>query len=100
VLDAVISRPDGSRLAYVAPTGAGRYMVTVGSPSPTVTATVAQRSTVALAPITEPQARALLESSLRQFEASGDAKVRANAALAPVLLAELLGSGPDPNGSG
>ena len=35
VLDATVINPDGSRLAYVAPTGDSGYGVTVGSPSTT-----------------------------------------------------------------
>ena len=30
VLDTIVTNPDGSRLAYVAPTGAGAYSVSVG----------------------------------------------------------------------
>jgi endoglycosylceramidase len=98
VLDAVVARPDGSRLAYVAPTGRGRYTVRVGMPDPTVRATAAQRADSPLASIGEPQARAALQAGLAQIGTSSNPKIRGAAAEAPALLGSLLGTGPDPNG--
>jgi hypothetical protein len=97
VLDAVVRRPDGSSLAYVAPTGRGRYTVGVGAPDPTVQSTAAQRADSPLAPITEPQARAQLQAGLAQIATSTNPKIRSAAAEAPGLLGALFGTGPDPN---
>jgi hypothetical protein len=98
VLDAVVSRPDGSSLAYVAPNGRGRYTVRVGAPDPTVQPTAAQRADSPLAPIAEPQARAQLQAGLAQIATSDNPKIRSAAAEAPALLGALFGTGPDPNG--
>jgi hypothetical protein len=97
VLDAVVSRPDGSRLAYVAPTGRGRYTVRVGPPDPTVQSAAVQRASSPLAPITEPQARAQLQAGLAQIAMSNNPKIRSAAGEAPALLGALFGTGPDPN---
>jgi hypothetical protein len=99
-VDAVQVRPDGSRLAWVAPTGDGRYTVTVGSPPPSVAATAAAEAAAPLPRIGEPEARAQLESALATFEQSGDPSVKADAALAGGLLGTLFGTGPDPNTGG
>jgi Glycoside hydrolase family 5 C-terminal domain len=97
VLDAVVRRPDGSSLAYVAPTGRGRYTVRVGAPNATVQSTAAERADSPLVPISEPQARAQLQAGLAQIATSDNPKIRGAAAEAPGLLGALFGTGPDPN---
>ena len=67
-LDAVVARPDGSRLGYVtttlpAPAGSGEdaYGVTVGPASKALLADVAQQAANPPQPISEPVARAAAE---------------------------------------
>jgi len=111
-LDTVVARPDGSRMAYVAPTGTtfgspstaststSTYTVTVGSPDASVLATAAAEAVTPLAPISEPVARAQLASALATFTHSSDPSVRSNAVLASSLLGSLFGTGPDPAAAG
>ena len=115
VLDTVVTRPDGSRVAYVAPTGSptgaatgsastdgssARYQITVGSPPGSVTAAATGQAAAPLQPIAEPEARAQLESALATLATSGSAAERGKVAEASALLGTLFGSGPDPNGPG
>jgi len=111
-LDTVVARPDGSRMAYVAPTGTtfgspstaststSTYTVTVGSPDASVLATAAAEAVTPLAPISEPLARAQLATALATFTHSSDPSVRSNAVLASSLLGSLFGTGPDPAAAG
>ncbi|MGP0029367.1 MAG: glycoside hydrolase family 5 protein [Acidimicrobiales bacterium] len=104
VLDAVLTRPDGSRLAYVAPqvptAGAtpAAYTVSVGTPSRSLRSTVAVAAAHPPAPISEPQARALLLHSVQVALHSPNKQVRSNAPLVEVLAQLVLGSS-DPNGA-
>lgn len=106
-LTGVVREPDGSRLAYVAPTHpgsvlpglgivGGEYWVTVGTPPASLLATVQQDALAPPAPISEPAARALAEQTLTNALSSPDKTIRANARLAEALAGLLLGSS-DPN---
>ena len=105
VLAALVTEPDGSRLAYVAPEGgdagsaAGAYSVTVGVPGAALVAQVATDAAGPPAPISEPVARETTEEALAAAAASPDAHVRANAGLASTLAGLLLGPS-DPNTAG
>ena len=103
-IDAVIVRPDGSRLAYVTTSlpdpqgGPGdRYGVTVGPASKALTALVAQEASSPPPPISEPVARAAAEAALTAEAHSPDASVRSTAQLVEGLAGIVLGSS-DPNG--
>jgi hypothetical protein len=111
VLDTVVTRPDGSRMVYVAPTGSltgsassgprsDRYEIAVGSPPGSVTTRATQQAAAPLPPIAEPEARAQLESALATLAASGSVAQRGKVAEATALLGTLFGAGPDPNGTG
>jgi hypothetical protein len=99
-LVADVRAPDGSRLLYVAPTGppsgSARYQVTVGAGRTSVAAAVTALATAPLAPISEPQARAVALQALAAAEASTNPRIKKNAALAGALSTLLLGSS-DPN---
>ncbi len=113
-LDAVVAEPDGSRDAYIAPSGsalatgtagtagfmstAHSYEVTVGQPPAPLVATVASEASSPLQPIAEPQARQAAESALQTALASTNPKIHSNAVLANLLAGILLGSN-DPNTS-
>lgn len=106
-LDAVTTAPDGSRTAWVEPTGAdpsgmgatdasavGRYTVTVGTPGPATISLLSQVEASAadpLPPISEVQARQTAEAALAQAAQSQDPSIRAKAALADELASLLLG---------
>jgi hypothetical protein len=103
-LDSVLTRPDGSRLAYVmtkAPGPAGPqadgYGVTVGPASKSLIAAVAAEAANPLPPISEPVARAAAESALTAATQSPIASVRTTAQLVEGLAGIVLGSS-DPNG--
>ena len=101
VLDAVVTRPDGSRLAYVTTTSPGTdgtYGVTVGTATAALAARVAAEAADPPPPISELAARAMLESALSAETRSPDASVRSNAQLVEGLAGIVLGSG-DPNGA-
>jgi endoglycosylceramidase len=111
VLDTVVTRPDGSRMVYVAPTRSptgsassdlpsDRYEIAVGSPPSSVTTKATQQAAAPLQPIAEPEARAQLESALATLATSGSDAVRGKVAGASTLLGILFGTGPDPNGPG
>jgi endoglycosylceramidase len=93
-LDAVVSRPDGSRLVYVRTTGSGGapYGVTVGAASPRLRAVVASEAAHPLAPISEPAARADALDALATEAHSPNKSVAANAQLAQGLAGVVLGS--------
>jgi len=104
-LASVVIHPDGSRSAYVAPTGrragssaetGGGYEVMVGSPSRSLVAGVAAGALHPPEPITEPQARQILDQFLAGALKSTNASIRSNAELANALAGLLLGS-TDPN---
>jgi hypothetical protein len=103
VLDTVVTRPDGSRLGYVATTlrgGAGAsqpYGVTVGAPSAALTARVANEATSPPQPISEPTARAMAQSALTAAANSTTASLRSTAQLVQGLATIVLGPN-DPNG--
>ena len=104
-LDAVVTRPDGSRLGYVTtslPDALGspgdRYGVTVGPASKALTALVANEASNPPPPISEPVARAAAESALTAETHSPDASIRSTAQLVEGLAGIVLGSS-DPNGS-
>ncbi len=97
-LDMVVSRPDGSRLAYVRTTAGGgaAYGVTVGAVSPRRRALVVGEAAHPLAPISEPTARAAALGALAAEAQSPNKSVAANAQLVQGLAGVVLGSS-DPN---
>jgi endoglycosylceramidase len=106
VLDAVITRPDGSRLAYVTPTmppvasnaaAPPTYGVIVGAASAVLRAQVAAEADHPPAPIAEPVARAMVLAALDADAHSTDASVRSTAQLVQGLAGIVLGT-TDPNG--
>ncbi len=99
-LDSVVTRPDGSRLAYVRTTAPGsvHYGVTVGHASPSLLARVAAAASSPLPPISEPVARAMAEDALNTEAHSSDASIRSTAQLVQGLAGIVLGS-TDPNGA-
>jgi hypothetical protein len=101
VLDTVVTRPDGSRLAYVTTTSAAQpsasYAITVGTPSSTLVTQVDAEATHPLPPISEPAARAMAEAALNAEAHSPDKTIAANAQLVQGLAGIVLGSS-DPNG--
>lgn len=92
VVDTVTSNPDGSRSAYVAPTGSSRYEVRVGTPSGSTVAAVNAAATNPLQPIGEPQARQVVEQVIARAEQSPNSTIAGNARLADALAALLLGA--------
>jgi endoglycosylceramidase len=90
-LDTVVRNPDGSRTAYVAPRGGAAYGVVVGAATPALIDAVRTAAASPLPPISEPQARQAAEHALSQAEASTNATIASNAALAGTLGALLLG---------
>jgi endoglycosylceramidase len=108
-LDVVLTQPDGSRLAYVAPeipshkspaSGARfTYTVTVGHATSALRNSVAQAAADPPPPIAEPQARALSEQALHAALTSTNPKIRSTAQLVNVLAGLVLGS-TDPNDPG
>ena len=103
MLDAVVTRPDGSRLAYVTTTlpaagSSARYGVTVGPASAALTARVATEASSPLPPISEPVARAMAEDALNTEAHSPNASIRSTAQLVQGLAGIVLGS-TDPNGA-
>jgi endoglycosylceramidase len=103
-LDSVVTRSDGSRLAYVTTTlpgsaasSADRYGVTVGAASQALRTRVAAEATSPLPPISEPVARAQAESALSTEAHSPNASIRSTAQLVEGLAGIVLGS-TDPNG--
>ena len=99
-VDAVDTRPDASRLAYITTTkpGAARYGVTVGQAPSSLTSQVAAEAATPLAPISEPEARAMAEAALDAEAHSPDAAIRSTAQLVQGLAGIVLGSS-DPNSS-
>jgi endoglycosylceramidase len=91
-LDAVVDNPDGSRDAYVAPTGTGRYGVEVGVPAPSLVAAVDAAAASPPPPISEPVARQEAEQVIAQAEQSSDPAIAENASLASTLATLLLGT--------
>jgi hypothetical protein len=105
VLDAVVTRPDGSRLGYVTTTLPGplgstadRYGVTVGQASKALMAQMAAEAAAPPPPISEPVARAAAESALTAETHSSNPSVRNTAQLVEGLAGIVLGS-TDPNGT-
>jgi hypothetical protein len=105
----VVRAPDGSRLAFVNPTGqgkchaacrpsgsTGRYVVTVGSDGTSVADAIQPFAAHPMPPISETQARTLAEQALTNAEASSNPKIKSNAQLVGALSALLLGTS-DPN---
>jgi hypothetical protein len=97
-LDTVVRNPDGSRMAYVAPTGHSGYGVTVGTAGPTMLKAVRAAGSSPLPPISEVAARQAAELALTQAEASTTKSIASNATLAGTLGSLLLGS-TDPTAS-
>jgi len=102
-LDSVVTRPDGSRLAYVTTTlpgpagpSANRYGVTVGPASKALMARVAAEASSPLQPISEPAARAAAEGALTAEASSPNASIRSTAQLVEGLASIVLGP-TDPN---
>jgi endoglycosylceramidase len=97
-LDAMVSRPDGSRLAFVRTTAGGgaAYGVTVGTVSPRLRALVAGEAAHPLPPISEPAARAAALGALTAAAHSPNKSIAANAQLVQGLAGIVLGSS-DPN---
>ena len=98
-LDTVVRNPDGSRTAYVAPTGGSRYGVEVGSPGASLVATVDAAAADPLPPIGEPQARQAAEQAIAAAARSSTPSIAAKAALATTLAGLLLGTS-DPAAGG
>jgi endoglycosylceramidase len=98
-LDATTRAPDGSRLAFVAPSGGpnGAYSVSVGTPSSSMKSTVEAAAANPLPPISEPNARQVVAATIAAAPNSPNAKVRSNASEVSLLESLLLGSS-DPNG--
>ncbi len=100
-MDTVVTRPDGSRLAYVTTTLPGatpaRYGITVGPAPAALTARVAAEAIDPPQPISEPTARAMAESALSAEANSPNASIRSTAQLVQGLAAVVLGQ-TDPNG--
>jgi hypothetical protein len=104
LLDSVVTRPDGSRLAYVMTTAPGSggsasaaYGVTVGPASSALTARVASEAANPLPPISEPVARAMALQALDTEADSPNASISSTAKLVQGLAGIVLGS-TDPNG--
>jgi hypothetical protein len=105
VLAAVVTRPDGSRMAYVTPTVSPSsdavaplpYIVTVGPASAALRAEVASAAATPPAPIAEPQARTMAIAALEAQAQSPNASVRSTAQLIQGLAGIVLGT-TDPNG--
>jgi hypothetical protein len=97
-VDAVTTRPDASRLAYIRTTkpGSARYGVTVGQAPSALTSRVAAEAATPLQPISEQEARAMAESALDAETHSPDAAIRSTAQLVKGLAGIVLGSS-DPN---
>jgi endoglycosylceramidase len=94
-LDAVVSRPDGSRVAYVttkSPGATAQYAVTVGAPTSALRARVLQEAANPLPPIPESQARALAEGALSAETHSPNPSVRSTAQLIEGLATVVLGA--------
>jgi endoglycosylceramidase len=100
-IDTVVTRPDGSRVAYVTTTlpgvTAARYGVTVGPAPAALTEHVAAEAIDPPAPISEPTARAMADSALHTEADSPNASIRSTAQLVQGLAAIVLGP-TDPNG--
>lgn len=96
VVDAVATRPDGSRVAYVTTTGSAAYGVTVGPAPAALTARVTAEASHPLPPISEPAARAMAEDALTTEAHSPNASIRSTAQLVEGLAGIVLGS-TDPN---
>jgi endoglycosylceramidase len=94
-LDAVVSRPDGSRIAYVtakSPGVAARYEVTVGIPPDSLRARVLHEAANPVPPIPEPTARAMAENALTVEAQSPNPSIRSTAQLIEGLAAIVLGT--------
>jgi hypothetical protein len=98
-LDTTTRAPDGSRLAFFAPTGgpSGAYSITVGTPSSSMKSTVEAAAASPLPPISEPDARQVVAATIAAAPSSSNAKVRSNASEVSLLESLLLGT-TDPNG--
>jgi endoglycosylceramidase len=100
VLDKVVTRPDGSRFAYVRTTqpttAAASYSVTVGNASPSQVSGVTSAAATPLAPIPEPTARAMALAAFEAETHSSNKSVATNAQLVQGLANIVLGSS-DPN---
>jgi endoglycosylceramidase len=91
-LDQVTTNPDGSRDAYVAPSGTSRYWVEVGKPSSSMVAAVNSAAVHPLPPISEPQARQMVEQFIAQAKESPNSTIAGNAGLVDTLAGLLLGT--------
>jgi hypothetical protein len=103
-LDAVVTRPDGSRLAFIRTTvpptasvAAATYGITVGTPLASFRDQVEAEATDPPSPIGEPDARAMAEGALAAEAKSPDSSVRSTAQLVQGLANIVLGT-TDPNG--
>ena len=90
-MDTVILNRDGSRIAYVAPTGRLGYGVTVGSPGTALIGTVRTAAVAPVPPISEQQAREVADQAISQAQTSSNPMIARNAALASTLGTLLLG---------
>lgn len=95
-LDTVRSAPDGSRYVLVAPSGAGRYEVTVGSGAglAAVRASAAAEADDPLPPIGPVAARQALDAFVTLAEHSSNPSYRSNADLLASLVTIVLGPPP------
>jgi hypothetical protein len=98
-LDTTTRAPDGSRVAFVAPSGGanGAYTISVGNPSASLKSTVQAAAANPLPPISEPAARQVVAATIAAAPSSSNAKVRSNASEVSLLESLLLGT-TDPNG--
>jgi hypothetical protein len=94
-LDAVVTHPDGSRVAYVttkSAAAAAQYSVTVGAPPASLLARVLEVAANPLPPIPEPTARAMAESALSAEAQSSNPSIRSTAQLIEGLATIVLGT--------
>lgn len=101
-LDSIVTRPDGSRFAYVTTrlpvsSGSAQYDVTVGAPSSALVARIAAEAKSPPPPISESEARAAAESALTAAANSSNSSLRSTAQLVQGLAGIVLGTS-DPNG--
>jgi hypothetical protein len=98
-LDTTTRAPDGSRVAFVAPSGGanGAYTISVGNPSASMKSSVEAAAANPLPPISEPAARQVVAATIAAAPSSSNPKVRSNASEVSLLESLLLGT-TDPNG--
>ena len=76
----------------MAPTGTSRYGIEVGKPSGSMVAAVNSAAVHPLPPISEPQARQMVEQFITRAKQSPDSTIAGNAGLVDTLAGLLLGT--------